>query len=293
MDWISERLADRLDVRRLLPGAQTVVSLACNYYVDTPQTESSPVARYARGRDYHYTLKDRLRALRRRLRERHPSLESYGCVDDGPFMEKVWAVRGGLGYVGRNGCLITPKFGSYVLLATLVLDARVDGYAQGPTPDLCDRCSLCISACPTDALNGARQVDARKCLSYQSIENPEPVPEPLRPGFVNLVFGCDICQEVCPLNDGPVPTLSDRFFPRAVAGLDVMGIAALKREEYQTLTQGTPLARAKYEGLRRNALYALGAARVEKARPLLEEASREQNPVLSEAARWALQQLDS
>ncbi|MBS1153225.1 MAG: iron-sulfur cluster binding protein, partial [Myxococcaceae bacterium] len=196
LDWMGERLADRLDVSRLVPNAKTVVALACNYWrTDDP----SPIARYARGRDYHYTLKDRLRALRRTLRAEAPTVKDYGSVDATAVMEKVWAARAGLGYVGRNGCLITDRFGSWVLLAALVLDAEVDAYAKGPQADRCGRCNLCITACPTSAIVADQTIDARLCLSYQTIENEAAIPEPLRPAMGEIVFGCDVCQEVCPL----------------------------------------------------------------------------------------------
>ena len=292
MDWMKQSAADRLDASRLLPGARTVLSLACGYYVDDPETERSPIARYARGRDYHATMKDRLRALRRRLGELRPGLHTYGGADALPVMEKVWAARGGLGYVGRNGCLVTERFGSYVLLATLVLDAEVDAYAPAPAPDRCGDCGLCLSACPTSAILEGGRVDARRCLSYQTIENRSgAVPEELRPALSDMVFGCDLCQDVCPLNRAPA-TAGPRFLPRAVAKLGVREIAMMTKEQYDALVPGTPLARAKLEGLRRNAAYALGAARDGSARGVLEALAGDPSGRVSEAARWALRRLD-
>jgi epoxyqueuosine reductase len=288
MDWMGRRSAERLDVRRLLPGAQTVVALACNYFTGEP--EASSIARYARGRDYHATLRDRLRALRRKLKEAAPQVASYGSVDSGPVMEKVWAARAGLGYVGRNGCFITPRYGSYVVLACLLLDAPVDAYADGPSTDLCGECTACVTACPTGALDGAGRVDSRRCLSYQTIENAGDVPAPLRGAFAELTFGCDICQDVCPLNRKPIAA-GPRFAPRAVASLGVHELAALTPEQYQALVPGTALARAKYDGLRRNAAYALGAARDAAAAPLLRKLSADPSELVRNAARWALAQL--
>lgn len=290
MDWMGTRAAERLDVRELVPGARTVASLACNYYVWDPELEDSPISRYARGRDYHATLKDRLRALRRLFDARWPGVQMYATVDTGPVMEKVWAVRAGLGYVGRNGCLITPRFGSWVFLATAVLDADVDRYAESPLPDACGACSLCVSACPTDAILPDRAIDARRCLSYQTIENAGLVPEELRSSFQNLIFGCDICQQVCPLNAAPVPT-GGRFSPRPVAALSPHELAALTREEYAALVPGTPLARAGYDGLRRNAVYALGAMRDAGAADLLSRLVADSNDAVADAARWALRRI--
>jgi epoxyqueuosine reductase len=265
MDWLGARLEDRLDVRRLLPGAKTVVALACNYWRGD---EPSLVARYARGRDYHATLRDRVRALRRTFRAAWPGAQDYGSVDASPVMEKVWAARAGLGYVGRHGLLITPEHGSWVVLAALIIDRAVDVYADGPTADLCAGCRLCVNACPTEAIVADQTVDARLCLSYQTIENVAAVPEPLRTAMGETVFGCDLCQTVCPHNAAPLFG-GDRFAPRAVAGLDARAIAAMSREDYARWIPGTALARAQYDGLRRNAAYALGVAGDAGARGVL------------------------
>ena len=171
MDWMGTRAAERLDVSKLLPGAKTVVAFAINYYREDPGTADSPIALYARGRDYHSTLRDKLKAFRKGVSEAWPEVQHYGSVDSGPLMEKVWAARAGLGYVGRNGCFITEPYGSWVLLAALILDAEVDEYAGGPTADRCGHCRKCILSCPTGALLGDSRVDARACLSYQTIEN--------------------------------------------------------------------------------------------------------------------------
>jgi epoxyqueuosine reductase len=292
MDWMGERAAERLDVRQLLPGAKTVVSFANNYYRDDPQSADSPIARYARGRDYHSTLRDRMKAFRKALQETCPGIGTYGGVDSGPLMEKVWAARSGLGYVGKNGCFITERYGSWVLLATLILDQEVDAYGAGPAVDRCGSCRKCIMSCPSGALVGNGRVDARACLSYQTIENREQeVPESFRVMMDNLVFGCDICQDVCPLNRKPVFAEHPRFAPRAVAGLGVMELAGLTPAQYAQLIPGTALARARYDGLRRNAIYALGATRQEDARALLEKLSEEPSEAVRSAAQWALRQL--
>ena len=294
MDWLAERVEERLDVSRLVPGARSVIALACNYQRDDEVAQASPVARYARGRDYHYTLQDRLRALRRKLRERLPGVQTYSSVDAGAVLEKVWAVRAGLGYVGKNGCLITPRFGSYVVLAAMVMDAAVDAYADDDAlaPDRCGKCDLCIRACPTDALDALRRVDAGRCLSYQTIENGGAIPEPLRAGLAeaHTVFGCDVCQSVCPLNEAPL-NAAERFVPRALAQLSVRELAALTPEAFQALARGTPLMRAGYQGVRRNAAYALGAARDVSAKPVLETLAQDAEPRVREAAAWALRRL--
>ncbi|MHB8873208.1 MAG: tRNA epoxyqueuosine(34) reductase QueG [Myxococcaceae bacterium] len=289
MAWMAETAADRLDPTRVQPGARTVVALACNHY-HPDGAASSPIARYARGRDYHATLKDRLRAFRRGLAGAFPGVKLYAETDTGPMMEKVWAARAGLGYVGRNGCLITERFGSHVLLAAALLDREVDGYAPEAAPDRCGSCSLCVSACPTAAILDGARVDSRACLSYQTIENRGEVPEELRPAFGGLAFGCDLCQEECPLNSAPL-LAGNRFLPRPIAALGVAELAALGPGEHRALTAGTAVARAKYDGLRRNAVYALGAARDESARPLLERLCSDESELVRSAARWAIGRL--
>ncbi len=287
LDWMSARVAELLDVGTLFPGAKTVMALACNYW---RTDEPSPIARYARTRDYHLTLRGRLRALRRTLRAELPGVFDYGSVDANPVMEKVWAARAGLGYVGKNACFITPQFGSWVLLAALILDAEVDAYAAGPLEDRCGRCQRCLAACPTGAIVADRVVDARACLSYQTIENEGDVPQPLREALGVTVFGCDVCQEVCPLNHAPV-LAQERFAPRPVAGVPVAALAAMTREEYRQWVPGTPLARAGYDGLRRNAAYTLGALKDASARPVLERLAGDPSGPVREAARWALGRL--
>lgn len=291
MDWMRARAAERLDIQKLVPSARTVISLGCNYYHWDPKVESSPISRYARGRDYHATLRDRLRTLRRLLVGKWPELYAYNNVDTGPVMERVWAVRAGLGYVARNGCLITERYGSWVFLAVMVIDHEVDRYNDKVVADACGSCTLCVTSCPTDAIVADRTVDARLCLSYQTIENEGEVPAPLRPAFMNLVFGCDICQAVCPLNASPIVADSHRFAPRAVASLGVRELADLSREQYDALTPGTPLARTGYDGLRRNAAYALGAMKDEGARETLARLSGDPSDVVRAAANWALEQL--
>lgn len=289
LDWMAERLEERLDVATLLPGARTVLSLACNYW---HTDEPSPIARYARGRDYHATMRDRLRTLRRLVRARWPGVSDYGAVDANPVMEKVWAARAGLGTVTKNGCLTTREYGSWVVLATMLLDAPVDAYAAVLDEDPCGRCRICVDACPTGAIVADRVIDARACLSYQTIENEGPVPEALRPAFQELLFGCDVCQDVCPLNVTPVKA-GPRFAPRAVASQPVRALAAMTRAEFDAWVPGTALARAGYDGLRRNACYALGAARDASARALLERLSHDDSERVAEAARWALARLDA
>src|SRR5436190_10719961 len=190
MSWMARRIEERLDPARVLPGAKTVVALAIAYH--RPKSERLPVARYARGRDYHYAHRDRMRDLRKRLLALDPTVETYACVDTGVAMEKVWAERAGLGWIGKNGCLINPALGSWLTLSVMFLDRAVDHYDR-PHDNRCGDCALCLRACPTDAFPSPGVVDARRCVAYHSIEHQEIVPPPVREGFAGRVFGCDVC----------------------------------------------------------------------------------------------------
>jgi epoxyqueuosine reductase len=288
MTWMARRMEERLDPGRVLPGAKTVVALAIAYH--RPKPERSAVARYARGRDYHYAHRDRMRDLRRRLLSLDPDLETYACVDTGVALEKVWAERAGLGWIGKNGCLINPSLGSWLTLSVMFLDREVDAYDR-PHERRCGDCELCLHACPTAAFPSPGVVDARRCLSYQTIENRAEVPAPLRGALRGRLFGCDVCQEVCPWNRGPFPAGDARFEPRALARMAPAEVAALSRGEFERAAAGMALARAQYDGLRRNALYAIGAARDRSARAVVARLTGDEAPVVREAAAWALDAL--
>lgn len=293
MDWMNRRVDERLDPTRVLAGARTVIALAIPYWRhdEGRQGAETPVARYARGRDYHYAHRDRMQALRKKLLALDPTLETYACVDTGVAMEKAWAERAGLGWIGKNGCLITRSHGSWVTLSVMFLDRVVDSH-DGPHANECGDCTICLGACPTDAFAAPGVVDARRCISYQTIENRALVPLGLRPRLKGHVFGCDVCQEVCPYNRRELPQGDERFAPRALGLMTAEQIAALDEEAFARLSPGMSLARSRFEGLRRNAIFALGAAERRRCRPLLERLATDPSPAVSEAARWALAQID-
>jgi epoxyqueuosine reductase len=284
MDWMFRRVPERLDPGAVLAGARTVIALGIPYH--RPAAERSPIARYARGRDYHYAHRDRMKALRKRLLALDPTLETYAAVDTGVAMEKVWAERAGLGWIGKNGCLINPRLGSWLTLSVMFVDRAVDAYDR-PHDGRCGSCTLCLEGCPTGAFPSAGVVDARRCLSYQSIENHGAVPEDLRLEFRGRLFGCDVCQDVCPWNHRPQPEGDARFAPRPLAALSPAEVAALTPEAFHRLAAGMAVARAQYDGLRRNALYAIGAARDRAARPAVDRLAQDASEVVRDAARWA------
>jgi epoxyqueuosine reductase len=288
MTWMARRQPERLDPGAVLPGARTVIALAIAYH--RPGDEPAAVARYARGRDYHYAHRDRMRALRKRLLALDPTLETYASVDTGVAMEKPWAERAGLGWIGKNGCLINPKLGSWLTLSVMFVDRAVDVY-DAPHGRRCGDCTLCLPACPTGAFAAPGVVDARRCVAYQSIENRGPVPEELRAGFAGRIFGCDVCQEVCPWNHREGPPGDARFSPRPLSALSPAEVAALAPEDFERLASGMALARVRYDGLRRNALYAIGTARDRGARAVVERLLDDPAPVIKEAAAWAKERL--
>ena len=297
LDWLEQgyaagllamrrRLDERVDPGVVVPGARTVLVLGIPYPAGPP----APIARYARGRDYHYAHRDRMRKLRTRLRVLAPGLRTYGCVDSGAAMEKAWAERAGLGFIGKNGVLINQEHGSWLTLSLMVLDRAVDVY-DAPHSRLCGECRRCLDACPTGAFPRPGVVDARRCLAYHSVENHGEIPTEARLAWGNRVFGCDVCQEVCPFNQRDLPPGDQRQVARPLAELGAAEMAALTQEQYVALAAGTPLRRIHYDGLRRNACLALGTSSRTADRELLGRLASDAHPQVAEAARWALHNL--
>jgi epoxyqueuosine reductase len=286
-----KRITERLDPSAVVPGAQTVIVLGIPYGGGEPGAPAeAAIARYARGRDYHYAHRDRMRALRARLCALEPSLRTYACVDAGAAMEKAWAERAGLGFIGKNGVVINRKFGSWFTLSLMVIDRSVDTYDE-PHARLCGTCDQCLTACPTQAFPSPGVVDARRCLSYHTVENHAEVPAEIRTRFGRQVFGCDVCQEVCPFNQGGLSPGDPRQAARPLGHMTAAAIAALSEEEFDRLASGTPMRRIGYHGLRRNACLALGAGRDQRAENLLEGLASDASPLVADAAAWALRQL--
>ena len=288
MTWMARRLPERLDPTAVLAGAQTVIALAIAYH--RPAGETGAIARYARGRDYHYAHRDRMKDLRKRLLALDPTVETYAYVDTGVAMEKVWAERAGLGWIGKNGCLINPRLGSWLTLSVMFVDRAVDAY-DAPAEQRCGDCTLCLGACPTGAFPAPGVVDARRCIAYHSIEHQDVVPPPVREGFDGRIFGCDVCQEVCPWNHRLQPEGDSRFALRPLSTLAPAEVAALAPDEFERLAAGMAVARARYHGMRRNALYAIGSSRDGAARGVVERLVADGDASVRDAAAWALERL--
>ncbi|WP_242346920.1 tRNA epoxyqueuosine(34) reductase QueG [Anaeromyxobacter terrae] len=292
MVWLRTQREERLDPARLLPGARSVVALALGYdgAGAEPPEGAGEVARYARGRDYHAVMKKKLKALVAELRARDPEVRAFAASDLAPVMEKAWAERAGIGWVGKNGCLITEKHGSWVLLATVILDRELA--PDPPHAERCGSCEACLPACPTGAIPEPALVDARRCISFWTIERRGAIPDDLAGRFGRWVFGCDACQTVCPWNRHPHPAVDPELAPRPEqAALAIDDLLALTEDDYRRRFYGTSLARARYDGLVRNALLAAGRAGDPRRLDAVRARLASPHDGVRAAARWALEQL--
>ncbi|MEM7413605.1 MAG: tRNA epoxyqueuosine(34) reductase QueG [Myxococcota bacterium] len=301
MHYIGRRVEEREDPRRLLERAQSVIAVGFVYDPgERPSADAAPfrVARYAGGDDYHDVLVDRLRAFEAGL----PTLadrpvRTRGYVDTGPVQERAHAAAAGLGWVGKNTCLIHPRLGSYLFLGAILTDWWLP--AGEPEPDHCGSCRACLDACPTDAFPEPYVLDATRCISYTTIELRGPIPETMRAGQGDWGFGCDLCQEVCPWNQRerrPIPPdphgLRARIAPRPDWQAPTLAwVLGLDEERWREATRKTALRRTRYQGLVRNALVAAGNTRDPELRPWIERHLQSDDAVLAEHARWALGQL--
>jgi epoxyqueuosine reductase len=245
----------RKDVRELLPGCRSVIALGVNYYVRHEPREGPRVSRYAWGEDYHRVLGRMLDRLLIHLREGAPGAVFKACCDTSPVLEKAWAERAGIGWIGKNGCLISQEYGSWIFLAVVLTTALLP--KDPPHPDLCGTCERCLSSCPTGAFVAPKVIDARKCIPYLTIEQWKPIREKIAP----WAFGCDACQDVCPWNRKAKECGRREFAPRE--GQDAPDLGAwvlMKGPEFRARYGDTALARPGRRGLARNALAVLGKA---------------------------------
>jgi epoxyqueuosine reductase len=257
MGYLARRVEERLNPQRVLPGARSAVCVALNYYQGEPPPDPSwaPVARYAWGLDYHDVMTPRLAAITRHLEEA-AGARSRAYVDTGPVLERDLAARAGLGWIGKNTMLLHPELGSWFFIGVVLTDAELAHDA--PLPDRCGSCSACLDACPTAAFPAAHVLDARRCLSYLTIEHRGEIPPDLAGGLASWQFGCDVCQQVCPWNGKAPRTREPAFLPREPYP-GAAAVAAMDDEMLHQRFRGTALLRARAAGLRRNATLALAA----------------------------------
>jgi epoxyqueuosine reductase len=254
MGYMARNAAKRTDPGQLLPGARSVISVLMNYKpgIEQPEESQYRVSKYAYGKDYHFVIRERLYRLILKLTERIGKFRARAFTDSAPVLDRAWAARSGLGWIGKNTCLIHPKLGSFVFIGEIITDLELD-YDTVRINDLCGGCTRCIDACPTAAITEARNVDARKCISYFTIEFKGSLPAEYRERFNNWIFGCDICQDVCPWNRKSSPNNIDVLSP-------VKGLMDMDREKWERLDlpgfeaifEGSAMQRAGFDGLRRN-----------------------------------------
>jgi epoxyqueuosine reductase len=302
MRYLTDRRAAlRDDPRSLLPSARSILCVGKLY--NTPQPYSTSlsgdelawISRYAWGEDYHDILRKGLAAIVDRLREQtRESFEYKICVDTAPLLERALARHAGLGWIAKNTCLIHQGLGSWFFLGELLLSLDLE--PDQPPPDRCGTCTRCIDACPTQAIvptgispGPAYALDSRLCISYFTIELRGEVPEAARPGIGRHVFGCDICQDVCPWNRR-APVATEPAFAPAHFSPPLDRLAALSEEEFRELFRNSPIQRTRYTGFLRNVAIAMGNARQVAFRAPLERLAQMPDPTVAEAARWALAQ---
>ena len=257
MQWIERDPQARTDPRRFFPGTRSVVAVAINYYTPSEHTESpstGKVSRYAWGDDYHELIGAKLRQLLDWIKEQVPAVDGKVCVDIQPVMDKAWARRAGLGWIGKHTNLITPEHGSWVFLGELLLNIDLE-YDTQMIEDHCGSCTLCIEACPTQALTEPYVLDSNKCISYATIELREPnIPEAIAENLDGWLYGCDVCQDVCPWNRFAEPSPEEAFQPREHnVNADLHEVLALTPAAYAERFRHSAIKRAKLSGLQRNA----------------------------------------
>ena len=254
MNYMENHFDKRLDPRKLVDGAKSVVSLALNYYTDQKQEDPNApkISKYAYGDDYHDVIKEKLTALLAFIRLEIGEVYGRSFVDSAPVLDKVWAKKAGLGWIGKNSNLINKKTGSFFFLAELIIDLELD-YHEEPSKDHCGTCTKCIDACPTDAIIAPYVVDGSQCISYLSIELKNDIPKEFKGKMNNWMFGCDICQDVCPWNKFSILHTEPKFIPHD-------GILDLSQRDWQEITEDTfkkvfknsAVKRTKFSGLKRN-----------------------------------------
>jgi epoxyqueuosine reductase len=301
MTYLADSRDERLDPTRVLPTARSVVCLACVYNTDEPYSTTvadqgrAAIARYGWGEDYHDVLRVRLRDLVGWMAAQSgPGFEAFSSVDTGPVQERVFAEQAGLGWIGKNTCLIHPRLGSWVFLAEILTNAEFE--PDTPAVDQCGSCTRCLDACPTGAIVEPYRVDATRCLAYLTIESRGAVDEALRPAIGPQVFGCDICQDVCPWNRRAAASADPAWQPRqGLAFPPLMDLCRLSDDGWRALLKGSALRRAGLRRLRRSLAYAAARLDAPRARAALDALAGHESaadPFVTDAIAWARRALE-
>ena len=250
-----ERYFDlRVDPTKIVPGAKSVITLLKNYFPSaTQKTDAPKISKYAFGKDYHDTIRNSLNAMLTTIRTNIGEIQGRGFVDSAPVLERSWAQRSGLGWIGKNGNLITKESGSFYFIATLITDLSLE-YDDPFIKDYCGTCTRCIEACPTEAILPDKEIDGSRCISYFTIELKDALlPEKMKGKFDNWMFGCDICQDVCPWNRFSQPNQEVEFTPiPEVLNLSTSEWNALTEDSFKKIFKHSPLRRSKFQGIKRN-----------------------------------------
>jgi epoxyqueuosine reductase len=291
----------RASLLRVAPWARSVIVCAINYNTDHPYSTElhDPgrgwISRYAWSReDYHEAVLARLQqveaAMHEAVEETEPQLITRSYVDTGPIVERVFAKYAGVGWIGKNTCIINQQIGSWLFLGVILTSLELT--PDVPAPDRCGTCTRCIEACPTDAILAPYQLDSNRCISYLTIEKRGLIPEELRAGMGQHVFGCDICQDVCPWNRKAPATTAPEFSAReGLVNPALDWLAEMSVEEFRETFRSSPIRRAKRSGLRRNAAIAIGNSGNRQFLPLLEELVIDEDESVADSAHWAMKQL--
>ncbi len=295
MGYLTSQVERRSDLKVAFPWARSLIVVGLQYDTSHPYSTEAParsgwISRYAWGDDYHDVVKARLDALVERLRETAGGFQAKTYVDTGPIAEKAYAAAAGVGAYGKNTCLLHPEHGSWFFLGVAVTDLELA--PDAPRADMCGSCTACLEACPTQAFPEPYVLDATRCISYLTIEVKGAIPEPLRPGMGRHVFGCDICQDVCPWNRKRQHRGEASFEPRPGALAPDLGeLAALDQRAFGERFRRSPVKRARRRGLLRNVAVAIANAGDAGKAPLLERLVQDEDAVVREHARWALERL--
>ena len=301
----------RASLARVAPWARSVIVCAINYNTAHPYSNQAPIENSSQGwisryawahEDYHEAVLRRLRKVEDELRglvettgywvPGTGNLHFRSYVDTGPLIERVYAKYAGIGWIGKNTCIINQKLGSWLFLGVILTSLDLEA-ADLPAPDRCGTCTRCIAACPTQAIIAPGELDARLCISYLTIEKRGAIPDDLRPGIGRHVFGCDICQDVCPWNRKAPTSSAPEFEPReGLVNPALDWLAEMQQQEFQTVFRRSPIRRAKLSGLRRNAVIAMGNSGNKKFVPTLRKLCADSDPVVAEHASWALETLE-
>lgn len=254
MKYMENHFDLRVDPTKLVPGARSVITLLMNYYPSESQQEEAPrISKYAWGKDYHIVIREKLHVLLDKIQTEAGTINGRGFVDSAPVLERSWAQRSGLGWVGKNGNLINKQSGSFFFIATLICDLELE-YDDPMTKDYCGTCTRCIDACPTGAILPGKVVDGSKCISYFTIELKEAlIPEEMKGRFDNWAFGCDTCQDVCPWNRFSTPSIEPGFaaLPQ-ILELSTKEWQDMSEEQFKKWFRDSPLKRSKWSGIQRN-----------------------------------------